>query len=244
MQNFTTLIVEHDEPAGKVVASTLIDELNLTAIHQSVSGNSALEFLAHSGPIDCILSEIDLPDIQCFDFVNKAKEFESAKGCSVVLMSSRTDRETIITAAAAGADDFLVKPFSAGALVVKFKKLLAGDYHRASERIPVLDACQVHLQFVCGAEYDANLLDISKGGCMVESTAFDHGGGVLEQATLVIPAQNEPLIVKAELVRSERSAPSNKKVRTMKSAFQFVEMNDKTLVQIEKFIETLNKPLF
>lgn len=80
------------------------------------NGKAALESLATSVP-DLILSDVMMPEINGFELVKQLKANAETKYIPVMLLSARAGEEATIEGLASGADDYLIKPFSARELL-------------------------------------------------------------------------------------------------------------------------------
>ena len=81
-------------------------------------GNAALE-LARTSPPDLVLSDIMMPGLDGFGLVRALRENPATRAVPVILLSARAGEESRIEGMAVGADDYLVKPFSARELVAR-----------------------------------------------------------------------------------------------------------------------------
>ena len=90
-------------------------------VRTAANGRQALEILA-AEPIDLVLSDIMMPDIGGLDLLQKIKEQQPDQ--AVVLMTGYSNREIILKALKAGADDFIDKPVNIVQLDTTIKKVL------------------------------------------------------------------------------------------------------------------------
>ena len=87
------------------------------------NGQEALEKIAVKKP-DLILSDIMMPVMDGKVMLEKLKENPETTRIPVIFLSARADSETKIDGFEAGADDYLVKPFSAEELLIKVRALI------------------------------------------------------------------------------------------------------------------------
>jgi signal transduction histidine kinase/DNA-binding response OmpR family regulator len=81
---------------------------------QAVSdGRSALEAALTGPPPDLVLSDVMMPGLDGFGLLDALRAEARLEGLLVILLSARAGEEARVEGLAAGADDYLVKPFSA-----------------------------------------------------------------------------------------------------------------------------------
>ena len=87
-------------------------------------GIAALES-ARKSPPDVILSDVMMPRMDGFALLQAVRDEESLKGIPFILLSARAGGESRVEGLESGADDYLVKPFSARELLARVKSQLA-----------------------------------------------------------------------------------------------------------------------
>ena len=86
---------------------------------QAVSdGEAALE-AARAHPPDLILSDVMMPKLDGFGLLRALRADPRLREIPIILLSARAGEESRIEGMEAGADDYLVKPFSARELVAR-----------------------------------------------------------------------------------------------------------------------------
>jgi signal transduction histidine kinase len=81
-------------------------------------GQAALQ-IAHKTPPDLIVSDVMMPILDGFDLVKALRGDERTRTIPVVLLSARACEESRVEGIEAGADDYLIKPFSARELLAR-----------------------------------------------------------------------------------------------------------------------------
>ncbi|MFH6784099.1 MULTISPECIES: ATP-binding protein [Methylobacterium] len=81
-------------------------------------GRAALEAARRHAP-DLVLSDVMMPGLDGFGLLAALRDDPSLRGIPVILLSARAGEEARIEGLAAGADDYLIKPFSARELQVR-----------------------------------------------------------------------------------------------------------------------------
>jgi len=86
-------------------------------------GQQALEAVQRRQP-DIVLSDVMMPNLDGFGLLRALREDERTKTIPIVLLSARAGEESRVEGASAGADDYIVKPFSARELVARIRAQL------------------------------------------------------------------------------------------------------------------------
>jgi signal transduction histidine kinase/CheY-like chemotaxis protein len=96
-------------------------------------GATALEAARARRP-DLVLSDVMMPGIDGFALVRELRADPRIATTPIMLLSARAGEEAAAEGLRAGADDYLVKPFSASALVVRIEAQLSAARLREAER--------------------------------------------------------------------------------------------------------------
>ena len=81
-------------------------------------GESALEAIRQRRP-DLVLADVMMPRLDGFELLNAIRADETLREIPVIMLSARAGEESKIEGLAAGADDYLVKPFSGRELLAR-----------------------------------------------------------------------------------------------------------------------------
>lgn len=110
------ILIADDNPDMR---SYLIGLLNHQwTVETAVNGNEALS-LALKNPPDLILSDVMMPGMDGFELIQQLKRHPQTMLIPVVLLSARAGEESRVEGLKKGADDYLVKPFSARELITR-----------------------------------------------------------------------------------------------------------------------------
>lgn len=90
---------------------------------EAVDGQQAVEKAAQFLP-DIILSDMMMPEKDGLQVCRELRERTSTRSIPVVLLTARADEKTKLDCLAAGASDFLAKPFSLTEIMVRLKNLV------------------------------------------------------------------------------------------------------------------------
>jgi len=114
------LLADDNADMRAYLTRLLSSTYEVTAVN---NGQLALEALETIQP-DIILSDVMMPEVDGFELVNKIKSRADTKHIPVVLLSARAGEEATIEGLSTGADDYLVKPFSARELLSRLNSTL------------------------------------------------------------------------------------------------------------------------
>ena len=112
-------------------------------------GAEALEAVAEALP-DLIVSDVMMPRIDGFGLITALRSLPSTRSIPVMLVSARAGEEARIEALRAGADDYVVKPFSARELTARVESQLLKARLRAVEQEQVRRLAEVFEQAPVG----------------------------------------------------------------------------------------------
>ena len=102
-------------------------------------GKKALELLNDIRP-DLILTDIEMPDINGFEFCGSLHTNPELSSVPIVAMSSRTERGYMKRMLQNGASAYLCKPFNIDELVILVEKMLSDQFHMLLMERERLDA--------------------------------------------------------------------------------------------------------
>lgn len=117
----STLLIVDDEPDMRQFLSTMLSEDYL--IIEATDGPEALEMARNHLP-DLMLLDVMLPGLSGLDVCKLLKESPDTRGIKMIVLTARADEEAKIVALKHGADDFLIKPFSALEVRTRLTNLL------------------------------------------------------------------------------------------------------------------------
>jgi signal transduction histidine kinase/CheY-like chemotaxis protein len=81
-------------------------------------GREALDAIRRNPP-DLVVSDVMMPNLDGFGLLRALREDASLRDTPIILLSARTGEEAVSEGITAGADDYLVKPFTARELLVR-----------------------------------------------------------------------------------------------------------------------------
>jgi signal transduction histidine kinase len=102
-------------------------------VKTAMNGEEAL-FVAVQNPPDLILADVMMPKLNGFGLLRAIRDHEKTKVIPVILLSARAGEESKVEGLEAGADDYLIKPFSARELLARIEgNLKLARFRKESE---------------------------------------------------------------------------------------------------------------
>jgi PAS domain S-box-containing protein len=120
------LVVDDNPDMRDYVASLLAERYR---VETAADGEQAL-VIARNDPPDLILSDVMMPRLDGFGLLRALREDPATLPIPVVMLSARAGEEGVVDGLEAGADDYLVKPFSARELLARVHSNLELDRAR------------------------------------------------------------------------------------------------------------------
>jgi PAS domain S-box-containing protein len=127
----TTLNTQHSTLAHILLADDNADMRDyvkglLTPRYQvtSVADGAIALAIAREQPPDLILSDVMMPNLNGLELVQQLRTDSLTKEVPIILLSARAGEESRVEGLAVGADDYLVKPFSARELLARVEATL------------------------------------------------------------------------------------------------------------------------
>jgi DNA-binding response OmpR family regulator len=128
------LVVEDEQHLAEGLRFNL--EAEGYQVHLVDAGEAALETLqAEASAFDVVILDVMLPGISGFDVVSKMREL--GQFVPTLILTARGHAEDVLQGFAAGADDYLTKPFELSILIARIRGLLRRrEWLRAAVKSP------------------------------------------------------------------------------------------------------------
>jgi signal transduction histidine kinase/DNA-binding response OmpR family regulator len=119
----TVMVVDDNADMRRYLAGILADRYRVVL---AVDGQDALDQLADE-QVDLLITDVTMPRVDGFTLLVRLKERPELAGIPVIMVSARAGEEGTLEGLEAGADDYLVKPFSARELLARVRVNLELD---------------------------------------------------------------------------------------------------------------------
>lgn len=113
------MLIVDDEAMVREVVATYLEQEGFTTI-EAIDGPTALELAVTKTP-DLIVLDVMLPKLDGYSVLS---ELRKTTQVPVILLTARTDEVDRVLGLELGADDYVVKPFSARELVARVRSVL------------------------------------------------------------------------------------------------------------------------
>ncbi len=118
------MIVDDSATMRKIIMRTVrMSGLEFDRTEEAGSGVEALQKL-EGGPVDVILCDINMPEMNGTELVKKARELPSCSGTKIVMVSTESAQDLIDQVMSDGADGYITKPFTPEKFQEKLTPLL------------------------------------------------------------------------------------------------------------------------
>jgi two-component system chemotaxis response regulator CheY len=111
-------LVVDDSKAMRAVLRHVLKELGFEVL-EAGNGLEGLERLRHNREIQLALVDWNMPEMDGFDFICALRADPTCNHTCVLMVTTETDLSRVSDALAAGADEYLMKPFTKEALLGK-----------------------------------------------------------------------------------------------------------------------------
>ncbi len=116
------LVVEDESDIRELISFTLT--FSGFEVISATNGEEALE-LAAEDSFDLILLDVRMPSLSGYDTCRKMRKMKRSKDTPIVFLSAKGQEQDMQAGLAAGADQYILKPFAPAELVLEIKEILA-----------------------------------------------------------------------------------------------------------------------
>ncbi len=120
-KNMKFLVVDDFSTMRRIVRN-LLKELGFTNVDEAEDGVVALQKLK-TGGFEFVVSDWNMPNMTGIELLRAIRADATLKHLPVMMVTAEAKKENIIEAAQAGANGYVVKPFTAATLEEKLNKI-------------------------------------------------------------------------------------------------------------------------
>ncbi|HTJ94026.1 MAG TPA: chemotaxis response regulator CheY [Pararobbsia sp.] len=121
-KNMRILVVD-DFPTMRRIVRNLLKELGFSNVDEAEDGAAGLAKLK-AGGFEFVVSDWNMPNMDGLTMLKEIRADASIATLPVLMVTAEAKKENIIAAAQAGANGYVVKPFTAATLDEKLTKIL------------------------------------------------------------------------------------------------------------------------
>ena len=122
-KNMKILIVDDFSTMRRIIRN-ILKQLEFINVEEAEDGSAAFEKLKEAD-YDLLITDLNMPNMTGLDLLKEVRANEKLKDLKVLLVTAEAEKENIIQAAQAGANEYVVKPFTADVLGKKINKIFA-----------------------------------------------------------------------------------------------------------------------
>ena len=115
-------LVVDDSRAARSIVRRILDELGCD-VTEAGDGRDAIERLRAAGTPDVVLVDWNMPEMNGVEFIRQVRANPDWRGLRVVMVTTEVERPHIALAMAAGADEYVMKPFTRDILLGKLQAI-------------------------------------------------------------------------------------------------------------------------
>jgi two-component system chemotaxis response regulator CheY len=113
-------MVIDDSKATRMILARMLEKLGLQVV-QAGNGREALEQLADAPAPDLFLVDWNMPEMSGIEFVRAVRNPPYATAARIVMVTTETEIPQMVEALQAGADEYVMKPFTPDTIVSKLR---------------------------------------------------------------------------------------------------------------------------
>lgn len=113
-------LVIDDSRAMRAILTRLLKELGFETL-EALHGKDAYDRLAAMGTVDVALVDWNMPEMTGFEFVKAVREKREFDAMRIVMVTTESNLGNMAQALEAGANEYVMKPFTADALRSKLE---------------------------------------------------------------------------------------------------------------------------
>lgn len=118
------LTIDDSRVMRQMLLSTLTDAGHTA--YQAADGVEGLENLDTHDHLDLIITDINMPRLDGFGFIERARSHPSHRATPILVLSTESSEEKKARARGAGASGWIVKPFNAETLLRAVRRVTTG----------------------------------------------------------------------------------------------------------------------
>ena len=120
-KNLKILVVD-DFPTMRRIIRNLLKDLGYENVDEAEDGAMGLEKL-RNGSFDFVVSDWNMPNLDGLEMLKQMRADAKLAKLTVLMVTAEAKKENIIAAAQAGANGYVVKPFTAATLEEKLNQI-------------------------------------------------------------------------------------------------------------------------
>lgn len=122
VQKTMKILIVDDFPTMRRIVKNLLKDLGFENVDEAEDGAMGLEKL-RNGNFEFVVSDWNMPNMDGLEMLKSIRADPNLSQLPVLMVTAEAKKENIIAAAQAGANGYVVKPFTAATLEEKLNKI-------------------------------------------------------------------------------------------------------------------------
>jgi two-component system chemotaxis response regulator CheY len=115
-----------DSATMRRIIKNQLKQSGVEEVDEAENGKQALSMLG-AGQYDLLITDWNMPEMCGLDLVVEVRKAEPLKKIPILMITTVSAKEDIVTALKAGVNNYVVKPFDAATLQAKVSQLVGGQ---------------------------------------------------------------------------------------------------------------------
>jgi two-component system chemotaxis response regulator CheY len=115
-------IVIDDSKTIRVILKKILEDIGFE-VYEACHGREALDCLQKVGPVDLALVDWNMPEMDGFEFVCTVRSQPTYDPLCLLMVTTETNMEQVAKAIEAGANEYVMKPFTKDIILEKLDLL-------------------------------------------------------------------------------------------------------------------------
>ena len=116
------VLVVEDEPVMRTLLGQILAKK--FEVHLEENGKAALSWMYDGQVPDLVLADLNMPEINGFEFIEHLRSSGFFMGLPVIVLSGEESSQERVNCFKIGANDYLIKPFNPEELILRIDNLL------------------------------------------------------------------------------------------------------------------------
>jgi two-component system chemotaxis response regulator CheY len=115
-------LVIDDSRAVRIIIGKILREMGMEVL-EAAHGREGLDQLVRNPDLELVLVDWNMPEMDGLDFIRTVRSQRAYAGVRILMVTTETESEQVTRALTAGANEYLMKPFTKEVLVAKLNLL-------------------------------------------------------------------------------------------------------------------------
>ena len=115
-------LILDDSKAMRIILGRMLKAAGFE-IHEAGSGREGVDKLKEIGSADLVLVDWNMPEMNGLEFVQAVRADETYNDMRIMMVTTETEAEQVVEALEAGANEYVMKPFTEDVILGKLELL-------------------------------------------------------------------------------------------------------------------------